>query len=405
MNTFIFTGQSNMVGEAVMPPVVPVDSGSLIFGRDYHWHSTTEPSHMQGAYSVDAVNDNTGMAGYGMLTAFAQRMHTYLTEPFGLIPVARAGSPMSAWAYSTDENTLYGAALKRARASLGTPAGIIHFQGESEGALQTEAYKWAENFHRLIDYWRADYGADIPIVFLQLGANPYDPGVGWWDVVKAQQASINRHNVVMVKTDDLLMEPKPGPHFQDAATYDALGVRAADAMATMLPQRSSPVIFDRILQSPAGVFDIQNIPAGYAYIELIYTLRLSGTGTECEITVNGDTSPLYNQLKVIIPSGGQNVLDSFLLGQKLSLGTASATDTPNYPGSGRITFPNYDGTVFDKLSQAVTSRQVNDSAGMQRMFNYSLFYKSTAPITRLTLTAQAGNNFVTGSRVTLIGYK
>lgn len=120
--------------------------------------------------------------------------------------------------------------------------------------------------------------------------------------------------------------------------------------------------------------------------------------------MNNDTSALYNQLKVVLPSTGITIADTFLLGTKFSISVGNASDTANYPGTGKITIPHYANTTFHKVMQAVTSRPINDGAGFQRLFNYHLFYKSTSAISRITINAQAGNNFVVGSRVTLFGY-
>jgi hypothetical protein len=167
----------------------------------------------------------------------------------------------------------------------------------------------------------------------------------------------------------------------------------------------SPVLYDNTLSVGNAQFDITGIPSGYAYLELIYTLRQSSGGIDADIILNNDTSELYNQLKVVIPSGGITISDTYLLGNKFSLAVGTSTDLTGYAGSGKITIPNYDSTVFTKTMQAVTSRPINDSAGLQRLFNYHLMYKSTSPITSITIKSLVGNTFIAGSRVTLIGIK
>ncbi len=106
---------------------------------------------------------------------------------------------------------------------------ILFWQGENEGLAPdpSAALNWADRFSKLIDDLRGDIGIpDLKIVFVQIGKR-YEHGENW-DVVKAQQASVSRHNVIMVKSDDL--EANDDHLHYSRGSYNSVGQRMADAI-------------------------------------------------------------------------------------------------------------------------------------------------------------------------------
>lgn len=234
LKIFVEMGQSNMVGSGLMKPNTP-DINSFVLGLDYKWHQTQESVYeLGGPNYIDPVNFNgyNQPMHYGMTNALSKRLHTHISDPLGFVPVAKAGSSVAEWARNLSTTTLYGAAYNRTQTALqkGSISGILFFQGEAD-ARTTDANLWASHFVQLIYDLRSDYG-NVPIIFFQLGANPDPVQYPYWDVVKAQQASINIAGVTMIQTDDLPMQTGL-PHYT-SDSYDVLGQRAADAIANLL---------------------------------------------------------------------------------------------------------------------------------------------------------------------------
>lgn len=247
LHLFLLIGQSNMSGHGVMPSVRKIDPMAWNIGDDYRWRPVQEPNDHQTAYPTDPVNYDA-TATYGPTLPFTLHMHTYAPDyPIGVITCARGGSSMLRWQYSIDDQTLYGACLKRTYAAqlYGRVAGAIIFQGEAETevGLEDQANAWGANFTQLLASLRAQYG-DIPVVFAQIGMNAPLTKYPNQNIVRAQQESIDLQNTAMIYTDDLATQ-SDGVHFT-SNSYNQIGCRFADKISILLGlgDGSLPCVFN-----------------------------------------------------------------------------------------------------------------------------------------------------------------
>ena len=240
LSLVILAGQSNMSGRGDLPAEHSTHPGIFMFGNDYRWKSAREPvdaAHGQ----VDLVSEDR-YAGFGPALAFATSVLKRNPELIiGLIPCAKGASSIKEWQRDLSENTLYGSCLKRVRAAttMGTVAGMLFFQGETD-ALDPERFsKWSpsassyrEKFVTFVDDLRKDVSlVTMPFVFAQLGTNNAASDYINWEILKEQQKSTKLPCAAMIKTDDLALAD--AVHFT-TESYRTIGHRYAEAFLQLM---------------------------------------------------------------------------------------------------------------------------------------------------------------------------
>lgn len=238
---FILAGQSNMSGIGPVPPDAPSPSPQIyLFGNDYRWHIAKEPIDSD-TNQVDRVSRDGG-AGFSPGLAFAKELLTHDPDLLiGLIPCAKSTSSISQWQRNLSDDSLYGSCIKRARAAstMGKVAGILFFQGESDTVdpilspeLNPQAHQWAKQFTRMVTDFRDDLGDPmLPVVFAQIGPYQLPEVIPEWEIVQAQQASVQLPMVAMIQTEDLALQDNV--HFS-AKSYQIIGARFAEAYWQLL---------------------------------------------------------------------------------------------------------------------------------------------------------------------------
>ncbi len=159
--------------------------------------------------------------------------------PQGVIPCGIGGS--SLWQWNPEgENNLYSAAVRRFRECGGNIKGIFWHQGESQ-TMECQHPTFHFEMERLISGMRRDFGANIPIVQVQL--NKYvaaSPAIDdSWNKVREMQRTLDKkiENLATVysldlETDDLI-------HLS-SESHEILGARAAEAMCVLLGEGGAP---------------------------------------------------------------------------------------------------------------------------------------------------------------------
>jgi hypothetical protein len=211
-----------------------------MFGNDYRWKSAREPvddAHGQ----VDLVSEDRD-AGFGPALAFATSVLKRNPElVIGLIPCAKGASSIKEWQRDLSEKTLYGSCLKRVRAAttMGTVAGMLFFQGETD-ALDPERFsKWSpsassysEKFATFLDDLRSDLSlSTMPVVFAQIGTNNAPTDYVNWEILKEQQKSTKLPCSAMITTDDLALAD--AVRFT-TESYRTIGHRYAEAFLQLM---------------------------------------------------------------------------------------------------------------------------------------------------------------------------
>ena len=242
MSLFILVGQSNMVGWASIPSPEKTDPRIYVFGNDYHWRIASEP--VDNAFNqVDKVSEDH-IAGYGPALAFAfASLDRHPQTVIGLIPCAKNSSGIVQWQRNLSDQTLYGSCLKRARSAspMGRISGILFLQGETDAQdpvlypqPEPQPFDWALLFTSFITDLRNDlHEPELPVVFAQLGADPFSKDFPNWRIVQEQQSSIDLPMTTMITTDDLSL--LDGLHFT-VDSYRTIGRRFADAYWDLVEQ-------------------------------------------------------------------------------------------------------------------------------------------------------------------------
>jgi Carbohydrate esterase, sialic acid-specific acetylesterase len=240
LSLFILAGQSNMSGRGDVPSQQSIHSRIFVFGNDYRWKIAREPTDAAEA-QVDLVSEDKG-AGFGPGLAFAIALIKRNPDrAIGLIPCAKGGSSIQDWQRSLSEDTLYGSCLKRIRAAstVGRPAGMLFFQGETD-ALDPKRYSkkspsapsYAVKFTTFIEDLRRDvFLPRMPIVFAQIGTHEAPEDYVNWELVKKQQEKISLPCTAMITTGDLALND--GVHFT-TDSYRIIGERYADAFIHLM---------------------------------------------------------------------------------------------------------------------------------------------------------------------------
>lgn len=149
-----------------------------------------------------------------------------------------------------------------------------------------------------------------------------------------------------------------------------------------------------------ATYDVSNIPAGYAYLELIWQGKFESTGVDdggINITLNNDNTDA-NYRSLVHYQGtanGNAIADSRFIGY---FGTSNGTYTCS---QGRLIIPNYDSGMY-KTVQSYSFERYTDVGGM--LLNEGMvMWESTAAINRITLGGSS--DIAQGSRLILIGWK
>lgn len=242
--TYILAGQSNMSGRGALDALLPEerlpDPAIRLYGNDGQWHAALDPvDSAQG--QIDEVSaDKIAAVGPGL--SFARRMLVLGGRPVNLVPCAKGGTSIARWAPAAGRDTLYGSCLARAREAGGKIAGILWYQGETDGEKPPEeAARWGAAFTDLVAAFRRDLGEPaLPLVFVQIAnqpARPEDAGhYPGWAAVQQAQAQISLPCTGMVSAAGL--SRNPDQMHLDTAAQRSLGVSLAEAMASLQAQKA-----------------------------------------------------------------------------------------------------------------------------------------------------------------------
>ena len=186
---WILSGQSNMVGRALMEGAEGPDPKVKAFTMEGKWGEAKEPLH-EFSKGVAGVARGTGLG-----LPFAKEMVRRTGVPIGLVPCAKGGTSLAQWdpaLVSEGRKSLYGNMLARFRDAGGRVTGVLWYQGESDAPLNT-AGMYGEKFQAFVAKVRADFGqADLPFYYAQIGryAAEMEPAYeGWNQVQEAQRLS------------------------------------------------------------------------------------------------------------------------------------------------------------------------------------------------------------------------
>lgn len=234
---YILAGQSNMSGRGLL-------SQAPVYGNIANVNVYTSSGVWINSPADPISDDPDSAVGPGL--SFANRLsELHPGVEVGLVPCARGGSKLRAWAKDWRRDTLYGSMMARTReaAQTGVIKGLIWWQGESDaGCFSDPPYtpwpenlSWPSDFARFITDIRADLGMPyLAVAFAQLSAEPS----GIWDYagwggMQMRQSQIQAPQLAMIQTSDLPLFQANDVHLSTAG-YVTAGIRFADAIHSIM---------------------------------------------------------------------------------------------------------------------------------------------------------------------------
>jgi len=242
---WVLAGQSNMEGVGVLRDVEPPHPLVRSFEMSRVWKHAEEPLHwllespdpvhwwgMTGEQRDEFIptyrRDRDRGAGLGL--PFAKHLVAATEVPVGLLPVAHGGTNMEQWDPGKGDqggNSLYGSMLRHVKAAGGRVAGILWFQGETEG-FEQEPSPFLDRFLALVTAMRHDFDApELPFLYVQIGrvVMPEVPANRWTEIRELQRLALEKiPHAAMVASVDLPLED---PIHLATPAHKLLGIRLA----------------------------------------------------------------------------------------------------------------------------------------------------------------------------------
>lgn len=137
---FVLAGQSNASCSTINAQVYAGSKTGFLYGNDGKWHSIADCVD-DWTGQVDEISKDTAVSAPGAGSVWP-RLSTAVANaqnvPVGIIPCAKGGSSMAAWAPSvcTDRSTLYCNCEQRVR-EVGSARAWLWWQGEADGIAGT----------------------------------------------------------------------------------------------------------------------------------------------------------------------------------------------------------------------------------------------------------------------------
>jgi hypothetical protein len=158
--------------------------------------------------------------------------------------------------------------------------------------------------------------------------------------------------------------------------------------------------------SAAANIDFTSISGSYRHLMIEWQARTNDSGTTLinNMIFNNDSGANYDWQRVTTTNttvAGAVSAGATSLRAGITLGTGAAA--ANNPGHGVIHIPNYAATVFNKTFHAAGEAYTGTTAATFQAETNSGVWRSTAAITRITLTCSAGS-WIIGSTFTLYGF-
>lgn len=224
-DVWLLGGQSNMEGWGLLAQACPPRPGVRLLGMDGVWRQAVEPLHLlstspdschsprQEPYAAALRTRRRLGTGTGPGLACAAELLARTRVPQGLIACAHGGTTMTQWDPAKKDSggdCLYGSLLRSWRSTGQAVAGLLWYQGESDGNADA-APRYGERMRGFIAALRADLGQPrLPVVLVQLGRHTGgDPALGpHWESIREQQRLLPRQvrGVAMVPAIDLPLD-------------------------------------------------------------------------------------------------------------------------------------------------------------------------------------------------------
>lgn len=156
------------------------------------------------------------------------------------------------------------------------------------------------------------------------------------------------------------------------------------------------------LGSAQATLDVSGIVDDYGDLEIEYLVRGAAASSTVNLLLrfNNDSGSNYDYQTIVTSAGATSSGETFgaTSGQVGVIPAASAA--AGLAAGGTIHIPGYAGTAFNKVANCYAAYKVGTSSGNLTKRDHSIFWRSSAAITRVTLLLSSGN-FDAGSYMAL----
>jgi len=268
---WLLAGQSNMQGYGNLEDAYPSpDDNVRVYYMNDLWGRAQEPvclPHIANASvhaRLRALPQDPGWKdplgkGTGPGVAFADILFKKTAIPQGLIMCAHGGTGMGQWSpglKNRGDDSLYGAALNRARRNGGRVSGIVWYQGCNDTGRESSKVFERAMKHLIASFRRDLHSPSLPFIQAQLcrcTGLPDAANEGWSAVREIQRLLPRRlENVMTIPTIDLELDDTI--HLS-GKSQNILGRRFAQAAYTMLNGKNA-----QPLQISPGAITIKEVP-------------------------------------------------------------------------------------------------------------------------------------------------
>jgi hypothetical protein len=155
--------------------------------------------------------------------------------------------------------------------------------------------------------------------------------------------------------------------------------------------------------TPTGTSTTFSSLGSYTHLRILYSCRgdQAATSTAINLTFNADSGNNYDSERVNFSTSASFAEQIGTAFGVIAVATGS-TATASYAATGEIVILDYRGTTFFKGATNQSGTLLAQSTGNVNSRVNSVFWRSAAAITSITLTLASGN-FVSGSKFTLYG--
>lgn len=210
-DVYLIAGQSNAVGVGKDCVNDPVSTDVHMFRLSGNWDMASHPLH-DSTDTRFPLSRERAQTGHSPWLNFGKILSRHLGYPIGLIPGTKGGIPLSCWDRQED-GAFFENAMEIVRASGSKIRGILWYQGCNDVYDEASRNTYFERFQRICEDFREAYGADIPILTVQLNktvctknSDLWQAGYGFSVIREAQRRAMHEiPGLYMVPTIDLMV--------------------------------------------------------------------------------------------------------------------------------------------------------------------------------------------------------
>ena len=281
LDVWIFAGQSNSQGWALLKAPVEPDPRILFLNEQNQWVLADEPlnkefygwtpppveqnillqrdhislpkSETPESFLKRLAKRDTPLGGVGPGLFFAKHLLKRIDGTIGLVFCGRGG-PINLWdtgPRQPGKESLYWTLLDKVRAGGGNVRGVVWWQGESDALTIGAEDVYEGAFLNVVDAIRSGIGnPDLPFIYVQIGrfVHPYNSHAAGFERIREiqRQVALKRKNLYMVSPMDLPLEDSIHMSFEG---YQELGPRLAEIALNQvyhLPGHANAITLDSI---------------------------------------------------------------------------------------------------------------------------------------------------------------